>query len=518
MNGRTSDRTWNIAAGMGVVGAYLALAIVRALTEAPIVDEGYFANAAFNLMKTGRMATTVLETENSPLTRIDQHTYWIMPLHPASLAGWFKLFGFGVFQLRLFSIFWGLVALVSWFAIVRELWGRDRLALLAVGFLSVDYIFISCASSGRMDTMCAALGSAAIATFLVLRTRHLTLAVLLSQTLIVACGLTHPMGILFFFALLFISLRLDRRSLAWKLIAVAVVPYVVGAAAWGAYIGRDVEAFKDQFLTNATMNTDSETRDSRFAGLRSPLKGLKLEVTDRYLANFTSALRRGEPFGPAHFKVLILGVYVAGLFGSLMIRDVRQSPNFKLIFLATTICFSGLAFIDSQKMFYYLVHIVPFYLTMSALVVAYSWVNGRRLRTYLTAGLAFLVMFEAGGVVYRAKANSYANDFLPLADFLNTRVGHDADITASPGVALGLGFPPNVISDPVLGFNTGRTFEYIVVDPEVAQSIRTLANRPWEREIHTFITRLLSQDYTVVFQNRSYTLYQLNMQLARSRG
>ena len=510
-----SDRTWNITAGACVILGYLGLTIVRALTEVPGVDEGYFANPAFNLMQTGRMATTVMEPEGSPFTRIDQHTYWIMPLHPVFLAAWFKLFGFGLIPLRLFSVFWGLVALTSWFAIVRTLWGQHRLALLVVGLLSIDYIFVVCASSGRMDMMCAALGSAAFATYLVLRTRHLMLAVLLSQTLIVMSGLTHPMGVLFFFGLLFISLYLDRRSLGWRLVAVAVVPYVIGAAGWGAYISRDFPAFKDQFIANATMGSDDIDAD-RFAGARSPVAGLKLEITQRYIASFASALRRGEPLGPAHFKVLILGVYLIGVVGSLMIRSIRQSPNFRLIIITTIIFFSGLTLIDSQKAYYYLVHIIPFYLTMAALVVAYYWINRHKLRMYLLASLSFLAVFETGGILYRARANGYATDFLPAASFLRTRTDQQSQIAASPAVALGLGFPPNVIGDPVLGLRTGRKFEYIVVDPEFAHTITTSKNR--NPRLHGYITRLLAEEYTVVFQNDSYTLYQLKSRPVGTTG
>ncbi len=34
-----------------------------------------------------------------------------MPLHPIGQAGWYEIFGFGVLPMRIYSMFWGVVAL-----------------------------------------------------------------------------------------------------------------------------------------------------------------------------------------------------------------------------------------------------------------------------------------------------------------------------------------------------------------------------------------------------------------------
>lgn len=499
------NQTWIKLAGVCVIVTYLALTIVRVYTEPPGVDEGYFANAAFNLLKTGRMATTVLESAGTSFTRMDQRTYWVMPLQPFTLAAWFKVFSFGVIPLRLYSVFWGLVALASWFVIVRALWGGKALATLVVGLLSIDYIFIVCASSGRMDMMSAALGFAGIATYLMLRESRFVLAVLLSQTLIVASGLTHPMGILSFFGLLFISLYLDWRRIRLKHIGVALLPYVVGSLAWGAYISQDFQAFKDQLSANAMMGSDANVGD-RFVGLRSPLTGLKLEITQRYVGNFASALRRGERLGPAHFKLLILGLYVLGVVGTLLIRSIRRSSNYRMILVTTLIYFLGLTFIDSQKAYYYLIHIVPFYLTMVSLVVAYCWANFQKLRKFIVFALGFLAIFEISGILYRAKANINGTDFQPAANFLKTKTDQTKQIAASSAVALGLGYPPHIVHDPLLGYRTGRRFDYIVVDSEFESSISTSQGR--DPQLYEYLMRLFQEDYVRVFENGSYTVYE----------
>jgi 4-amino-4-deoxy-L-arabinose transferase-like glycosyltransferase len=147
----------------GILAIYLALSIGTALTAIPGTDEGFFANPAFNLLTKGQFATTVLETFATPFKGMERHTYWIMPLQPLTLSFWYRLFGFSVFSTRSLSIVWGLVALVSWFIIVRSLFKRTSLGLLLLALLSCDYILIVCASQGRMDMMSAALGFAGFA-------------------------------------------------------------------------------------------------------------------------------------------------------------------------------------------------------------------------------------------------------------------------------------------------------------------------------------------------------------------
>src|SRR5687768_18509220 len=175
-----------------ILAIYLALSVGTALTQIPGTDEGYFANPAFNLLTKGTFATTVMETFGTPFKGMERYTYWIMPLQPLALSIWYRVFGFGVFSTRSLSIVWGLVALVSWFIIVRSLFKRPMLGFLVVAFLSCDYIFIVCASSGRMDMMSASLGFAGFATYLGLRERSLVWAILVSQSLVVMSGLTHP--------------------------------------------------------------------------------------------------------------------------------------------------------------------------------------------------------------------------------------------------------------------------------------------------------------------------------------
>src|SRR5205823_6464124 len=123
-------------------------------------------------------STAVWNTRD--LTQVDKYTYWIMPLYPFSESLWFRALPFSLFSSRLYSVFWGLVALAAWFALMWKLSADIRVALLTVALLAVDFTFTWSAAVGRMDMMCAALGMSGIAGFVWLREKRFALGVLVA--------------------------------------------------------------------------------------------------------------------------------------------------------------------------------------------------------------------------------------------------------------------------------------------------------------------------------------------------
>jgi len=501
MNSLTPTHHTHVFVCVCVLAMFLALSVGTALTAIPGTDEGWFANPAFNLRTKGSFGTTVMETFATPFKGIEQRTYWIMPLQPLALSVWYRVFGFSVFSSRSLSILWGLVALASWFIIVRSLFKRTSLGLLVLALLSVDYIFIVCASSGRMDMMSASLGFAAFASYLWLRERSLMWAIFVSQSLIVLSVLTHPMGVLPFFGLICLSLYFDRKRIGLKNVVIALTPYLIGGGAWGLYILQDPSSFVSQFSANATMGSDENT-GSRLVGLFSPFTGFRLELTRRYIANFGVG-RRDTSF--THMKLLFLALYVCGVLGSLLVREIRRMANYKLLLGMTLIYFLGLTLIDSQKNYYYLVHVVPFYLTMCALFMAWCWRRPGLFSKTLALALSAIGVVEMAGLAYRIKRNNYRNSYEVAANVLKQHASPQSSIAANPGVAFALGFPENVFHDPLLGYNSKRRFDYIIIDPETAYGIDWSKER--KPEWYDYTQRLLTEEYHEIYDHGSYTIY-----------
>src|SRR3954447_24600703 len=148
-----------------VLGAILTVSVLLsgafALTKRPWCDEAWFASPAYNLLNRGSMGTSILDPHGfayaPDLKAIDRFTFWVMPAYFVTQAAWYKIVGFGLFSMRSLSIAWSIIALLSWFAIMRWITGNRNLALLAVLLLGTEQQFIRTAGFGRMDMMCFAL-------------------------------------------------------------------------------------------------------------------------------------------------------------------------------------------------------------------------------------------------------------------------------------------------------------------------------------------------------------------------
>lgn len=159
---------------------FLTLALWSALTTRPESDEGFFASPAYNLAFNGHFGTTVFEIKETGLTRIDERTYWVMPLFLLNASVSFKILGFSLFSMRLVSIFWRLILLAGWYSIVLKLSENRMYATVSATLLGCSYVVLATATIARPDMMCASLGFAALAVYLWRRERNLLQAILIS--------------------------------------------------------------------------------------------------------------------------------------------------------------------------------------------------------------------------------------------------------------------------------------------------------------------------------------------------
>jgi 4-amino-4-deoxy-L-arabinose transferase-like glycosyltransferase len=481
-----------------VVLAYLALAAGSALTKNPWSDEAWFADAAFNLLTKGRLATTVLETAGTNLKGLDQYTYWVMPLHLVTQAGWYKIFGFSLFSMRMLSAAWGVLALIAWYFIMKKLSGERKVALLTLFLLAFDYVFVMAASFGRMDMMSAALGSAGLAVYLGLRERDLKMAVLGSQSLVTLCGLTHPNGgVLFFFGLLFTTLYFDRARLKWQHAAIAVIPYVIGAAAWSTYILKAPSLFVSQLKANASMG-------GRMSGLTSPLSALKNEITLRYLVAFGLGPHTSGHAGPIQLKVLILVAYLIAIVGVLSVRDIRRHKGYRALLMLTALYFFILTFFDGQKMSFYLVHIIPLYTSILAVWIHWCWTNKTVPRWLLVLAVCGLVSLQVGGILYRIKVNSYEHSYMAAVNFLKRNGNENSIVMGSAILGFQLGFD-RVVDDVRLGLFSGKRPDFIVIGEPYEEALKDYEAKQTGEYQH--IHRLLTEEYKLVYDQELYRIY-----------
>ena len=496
---------WGVAAGVLIL--YLLLALAAAASKRPWSDEGWFASPAYNLVHKGHMGTSILESvePRGQQKGIDRYTYWIMPLDILAQAAWYKLVGFGLFRMRMLSTAWGLLAVLSWWVITYSLSGDRKLALLTSSIIALDYAFITGASFGRMDMMCAALSFAAFAAYLTLRVKKFTAAILVSHTLVAASGLTHPYGILGFAGLIFLTLYFDRKRLSLRHAALASIPYVIGGIAWGLYILQSPPLFVSQFIGNATAGTNYV---GRLDGLTSPLDALKREITLRYLVAFGMGGHSAGTSSLASLKMLLLLTYLVGIIGATFTRSIRTHRGFRALLYLTGIYFLILTLVDGQKLSWYLVHMIPLFAALLAVFVMWLWTSTRVPRWLIVAPLALFFSIQLGGTLLKIKQNTYRRSYLPAVSFLKTNANRSSLIMGSTELAFELGFDANLVDDVRLGYYTGKQPDFIVVDEIYEDAFKGVGTQ--DLVVYQHVRDTLAKKYHPVYDHAYYKIYARN--------
>jgi hypothetical protein len=470
------EQPWRLGLVLALILAcYLGFAFATLRANRVDADESAFANPAYNLIHHGFMGTTIYgEHGLMPTASLMRHTYWTPPLFMLSNAVVFRVFGMGVSQVRATSIFWGLIALFAWYVFLRTGSNSPAMSLLVTGFISLGYFFQLAAANGRMDMMCLALGTAGLAVYRALREWNLPLAMLASNGLVAASGLTHAVGLMYFGGLLFLTLRLDRKNLRIRHLALAAIPYLVGAAGWGAYISQDPEGFREQMRGNVEVTSAAAGLQPGFV----PLQMLKLEVARRYRGPF--GLGPGVPLAN-RAKAVVLIAYLSGIVGILLIGKLRRDPFLIDLVILAAIDFSVLAFIATSKNSYYLPHTTAVFSAILALVLLRAPVPGSRWQIFGIATLAALTMVQLAGLAMRNRVDEFHTSYQPAIRAIRANSQPGSLIYGPAELWLGLAPDRELIHDWTLGYQTGRKAALVVTSPLLREVMAQAAQERSEK-------------------------------------
>ena len=493
LRGQGRDALRYRASILAVGMIYVLLGAATAMTKLPVCDEAWYANPAFNLSAGRTMGTTVLESAGTPLHGLEQHTYWVMPLYIVGQAFVYELFGPGLLQTRLFSVFWGLVILVSWFVILRTLFENKYVALLGIFVMAIDSYMIAVGSTGRSDMMCAGLGSAGLAAYLGLRPRGLSPALFVSNALVAASGMTHPNGILYLASLLFLVWSFDRQNLKWIHVGAGVAPYLVGATIWSVYILQSPQDFIAQFGGNARVRTSGMT------SLWAPIKGEALRYIDAYGLG-------SQATGLSRLRVVILLAYLTGIAGVLLSPRLRQHPSSRVLLFMTGMTFVLMVLVEGAKQDWYLVHIIPLFSAVLAVWVVHSLKHRVVPAAVLVLGISGLVLVNVGLVGGLLHRMDYQRRYLPVAQFLQTTPNNRATVMGSAELGFQIGFD-RLTDDTRLGFYSRKRPDFVVVEEIYEGWFRKHEAR--EPDVYRHVRTMLA-GARKVFDNGRYRVYSVS--------
>ncbi len=479
-----------------ILAVYLGLGLATAITRTPWQDEAWFGSPAWNLAHNGFMGTTILDPASSTwksvnLTGIDKHTYWVMPLSMLLNSAVFRVFGFGSLAMRLPSLAFGLLFLFAWRAILRRLGAAPGVTGTALLLIAVDFHFQTQAADGRMDSMTAAFGYAAIAAYLALRERRWLAAVAVSQALAAAAVFTHPNGALLALLLAVTTLVLDRKRIGIAAIAVAALPYLAIGAGWGLYIAQDPGAFRAQLLGNAA---------GRGPTITTPLAALQMEIVHRYLYNFGLA-----PWTSAsgRLNLVPLLILLAGTALCFAVSEIRRHPGYRLILIWTAITAVYLTWFEGLKTLYYLIYLTPLYSVLCAAAAGWLWERRQRARVPVAAAVALLALLQGVRTIAIAARRPRQTTFAPAVRYLREHYTPATFIMGDGSLMFGLGPGWNLLDDFHLGYDSGKRPDVIVLD--AAWDDRILMLRPLHPGIWEHTQRILA-GYHEVYDQAAYRI------------
>jgi hypothetical protein len=483
---RASRRAWVCA--IAAVAVALILTICACLTRGPWWDEGLFADVALNFRNYGSLRSSVLAPYSfDNLPGVDRHMYWQLPGYLVSLGIWFHIVPFSVEWMRLFSTLWAVVFVASWFFFVRALSTDESLALLIASVIALDYSVIAAASNGRMEMMCAALGQAALACYVVLRDSRIRWALFLAGLFGASSLFCHPMGIVTN-SVLAVMLLLDRRKFRWNEVLIAIVPYVVFAVACGLYIWQDPTLFAEQAKAVSAYRVGS----TAFL-----IRNLLNDFSQRYLQFYFAPLS-----GLHRLKIFSLLFGLCGAIGLLFSQRAGREQLRRFLLLAAAVAYLGVAAVDDLKYPHYFVYVTPLLAACGAL-----WLYRAERRGARWFAIGLLIAYVgvniglAANWIYR---NEMGSVFRPMARTVQDASSTGELVMGPSELGFALGFQKPLLDDCTLGFKSGVAPKVYVMYPacEVpgySESVWTWARDKARREYHP-IAKM--GGYTVYLRNQ----------------
>jgi hypothetical protein len=488
---------------------FLGFSAARIYTKRPFYDEGWYANPAINMLENRSTGVSVADPLGNGALRgqfypaVNEHFYSWLPTQQVNLVPWSAVFGFNLFTVRANALFWGILALLSWWVIVRELTGDPTTAALAALLVATHPALTGAASDGRPDMMCAALWSAGLAVYLHWRERHFPAALVGGVTLVVLSGMTHPLGAIGLACLLTLILVFDRGKLNLRTCALAAVPFLVGGLAAAAYILPDYATFRAQFSVLIT---------KRVGAAPPTFFGKLVSEAGRYAELYFPPFARGFS---GVLRLLVGIVYASSLVLFLAWSSLRR--RYPILPLLAVVALLSLSILDGGRLYYYVVHTSGPLCGTAAAVMIWMWRKGGLTRVAAGAGIAFLLAVQCAWNLALIRADYYHTSFQPMANFLLRELKPQSTVTSGPELGFVLGFHPERLrDDALLGYKTRRLGDYIVIAQNAYGTMIT-GNREYVPGFGPYVDALLAQQYEQIYKSDFYEIYRRKLTIALGR-
>jgi 4-amino-4-deoxy-L-arabinose transferase-like glycosyltransferase len=491
-------RSWAIAIVVIAIATYLALAAGIAWTKAPWCDEGWFACPAYNLAFKGHLGTNVQEPSghflNAYLTGVQKHTYLNPPGHFVLMAGWFRIVGFSAFTMRLYSMLWSTITLVTLYAFVRRFAGQPA-ACAAVALTSIDFLFLWGSADGRTDAATGTLILAAITAYMFLRERSLSLAIAASQSLCALGWIIHPITFLGTLTVAVLAIAYDRRRLKWTHLIPAAIPYIAAFGLWGIYIAQSPSDFITQFSANA-----AGRNAARFSRILQPWIAV-YELIVLYTAAYLSGTLWTVTMNP--WMIFVLAFYLAAIIYVWRNRT-EQTRVFRIAITTIVIAVTFLVGYKSQS---YMVMFVPLHNALLAMMLIAAWRRGTHTKAVSVLVAATFAVVQLTTYVQHVRVDERHTGYRSAMDDLAAYRASGKSVTATTAAGVELGFD-GFIDDARYGFYSKRTADVLLVERSYRRWIQLFETE--EPQVFAHAVKTLTHDYTLTRRYGDFWIFERN--------
>jgi len=464
---------------------FLIIGTGLVLTNKPWTDESFLASSAVNLVREGHMANT------NYISLGDLGPPMVNPLYFFNQALVVKIFGASLFMMRFSSLFWGLVALVAIIFLLKKITDNKIIIFLSLLLVSTDIFFLKSSSSARMDMMSASFSLIALAFYFNLREKRFKIAVLLSNLFIGLSILTHVIGILSLFALIFLVIYLDRKKINLKVVLIAIAPYLACGLFWGIYIFKNVDSFVNQFYQIFKPGINKET---------NLLKLIYNEFSDRYLNAYGLSNERSSVFSIIKLPIIIF-YFICFVVSPIIVKEKSK----KIFWWILLFYFLGLTFIPIHKSEAYLCWITPFFIINASLI--FCKFNGKRiLKSVFIFCFIAILLISISRSIYSIKNNDYQNIYISDLKTFNEKYYDGGKIYGPGEITFYYGFNDNIIQDDdTIGFYTKILPEYIATNSRYESNFEEYKTLNFK--IYNHIRETLDKKFVKVFEGNYFTFY-----------
>lgn len=475
-----------------LLSIWIGLVVAVAVSRAPYEDEAYYSFPAHSFLVHGDWGTREIESSAylypniaAPLTRLDRRTYKVFPLSLFIQAGWYRVAGWGLLQLRLISVIFGVIGILSWFWLIFSLSANFRLALIATLLIAFDWQYISEAASGRMDMMAHTFGVLALAVYEYNRTHSggPSRGCVLASTFLCCAAMVHPIAGIVCGVVFGVRYLLDREAWGWARLACLAAPIILTAGLFAIWISYDPRAFFDQLAVDG--------------GFRIPsLFGLPHEI-GRYLAMY--GLRPVSGHFSEAIKTYSALTYLCGCLLLLRKSRERQPQGLALCIALALGAIAALA-TERTKWPVYGIYAWPWFAVLASYGFATVWADRKLVVRALLSVYLLTATAMAGTTLLK---NTYRQTYIPAVSAL-ARLGQQDNLVFAPPEFY-FSYTGPILFDVRLGFLSGKRPNAIAVTKQTLSGTVEYAARG-NHQLKTYLDGLIRR-CPMSFENAFYAVY-----------